>query len=74
MRPNTSVQRNLESLLSLREAFVLIRDFLLASPLPDDKESARVLAAWITNFDRRYGHIEAWHRSSAGSGEPDGAE
>lgn len=72
MKPRTARTANLELLLELREALALIHDFCLEHVAYQQALMER-LAEQILKIDRRYGDIESWHRSGAGSQARDGS-
>lgn len=65
MKPTSARLNNLQLMLEIREALALIHDFCLEQTAMSDKLLDR-LNDQILKIDRRYGHIESWHRSSAG--------
>lgn len=63
-------RRQLDALLRVRSAFVLIRDYLAMSPLETDQLLAAQLQQWVIDMDRRYGDIAFWEKGSASPGFP----
>lgn len=72
MKPTSAHLRQLEIVRELREALALIHDFCLENSSAQEELMGR-LRNQILGMDRRYGHLESWHRSGAGSEQSDGS-